>query len=140
MIVDLERKPTESGSFELKGGGKVHLRLMDSEDIRELQKACMTSVPEYPLLKNPETGKDEYRRFDAPKFDGDLWDEMMWDRVITGWDDLFDKDKKPIPCTKENKVLLMTCGKAKEFVDAVNNGLKTLKDQDKARSEATEKN
>jgi len=140
MIVDLERKPSESGSFELKGGGKVHLRLLDGEDIKELQKACMTSVPEYPLLKNHETGKDEYRRFDAPKFDSDLWDEMMWDRVITGWDDLFDSSKKPIPVTKENKVLLMASSKAKEFQDAVNKGLEVLKAQDKERSGATEKN
>jgi len=140
MIVDLKRKPTESGSFELKGGGKVHLRLLDGEDIKELKKSCMTEVPEYPLLKNPENGKEEYRRFEAPKFDSDLWDEMMWDKAITGWDDLFDGSEKPIPVTKENKVLLMTSSKAKEFQDAVNKGLESLQAQDKARSEAAEKN
>jgi len=139
MIVDLDEK-TESGTFELKGGGKVTIRLLTVNDLREIRKATGKTVAEYPLLEDPKTKELVYRRFEGFHFDGDLFDEMKWDRIITGWGDLFDKNKKPIPCTKKMKVLLMTSGKAPEFVEAVENGLKALREADEAKSKAAEKN
>ncbi len=140
MIIDLEEKATESGTFELKGGGKVHLRLLSGDDLKEIYKATFAMVPEYVLLKDPATGKEKYQRFEGQKFNSDLFDAMKWDKAITGWDDLFDKNSTPIPVTKENKVLLMTSGKAPEFVTAVEDGLKALQEIDKARAEAVSKN
>jgi hypothetical protein len=139
MIVDLDEK-TESGTFELKGGGKVTIRLLTLNDLREIRKATGKTVAEYPLLEDPKTKELIYRRFEGFHFDSDLFDEMKWDRIITGWEDLFDKNKKPIPVTKEMKVLLMTSGKAPEFVEAVENGLKALREADEAKSKAAEKN
>jgi hypothetical protein len=139
MIVDLDEK-TESGSFELKGGGKVHLRLLSATDLKEMAKACIKVNAEYPLLKDPIDGKEKYQRFEGRTFNDELWEEMKCDRAITGWDDLFDKNGNPIPCTKENKVLLMTPGKAPEFLKAVEEGLKALKEADTARAEGAEKN
>jgi len=139
MIVDLEEK-TESGTFELKGGGKVTIRLLTVNDLRDIRKATGKTVAEYPLLKDPKTGEMVYRRFEGFHFDGDLFDEMKWDRIIIGWENLFDKNKKPIPCTKEMKVLLMTSGKALEFVEAVENGLKALQEADEAKSKAASEN
>lgn len=137
MIVDLDDKE-EKGSFELKGGGKVFLRLLSGDDLKSMRKACMTTVAEYPLLKDPADGKEKYQRFEAPKFDGELFDQMKWDRAITGWELLFDRNQKPIPVTPENKVLLME--KVPEFAEAVNDGLKALKEAEKARMEQAEKN
>jgi len=131
MIVDLEEKE-ESGSFELKGGGKVHLRLMSAKDVKEVRDASTTIVPEYPLLDG------KYQRFEAEKFDVELFVEMRLDRNITGWDDLFDKNEKPIPVTKENKVLLMAM--IPEFREAVDNGLAALKEAEAAKAEQSEKN
>jgi hypothetical protein len=131
MIVDLEDKE-EKGSFELKGGGKVHLRLLSGADLKAMRKACMTVSVEYPLLEG------KYQRFEAPKFDGELFDSMKWDRVITGWDLLFDRNEKQIPVTPENKVLLME--RVLEFAEAVNEGLKSLKEAEKTRTEQAEKN
>ena len=88
MIVDTEETPTESGTFELKGGGKVHLRLLSAEDLKAMRKATVTVGAEYPLLKNPVTGVESYRRFEVPKFDGDLFDEMKWDLAIVGWEEI----------------------------------------------------
>lgn len=133
MIIDLDEKD-ECGTFELAGGGKVHLRLLTIDDLKVMRKACLKTVPEYPLLDG------KYQRFEGQTFDGDLFDEMKWDRVITGWDDLFDRNKKPIPVIKENKILLMSPGKAPEFVRAVEEGLKTLKDADAEKFRAAEKN
>jgi len=139
MIIDLEEK-TESGSFDLKGGGKVHLRLLSGDDLKAITKATSSVVPEYVLLKDPNETIERYHRFESRKFDSDLFDEMTWDLAITGWDNLFDKNEKPIPVTKEMKVYLMTSGKAPEFVEAVNNGLKALRESEKANREASEKN
>ncbi len=135
MIVDLEDKE-ESGSFELKGGGKVHLRLMSRKDIKEIRDATTTVVSEYPLLGE---GKDaKYQRFEAEKVDVELLMEMRLDRNITGWDGLFDRNEKPIPVTKENKVLLMVM--VPEFREAVDDGLAALKKAEMDRAEQLEKN
>ncbi len=140
MIVDLENKE-EKGTFELKGGGKIHLRLLSAEDFRAMRKACVKTVSEYPYLDidpaDPKKGK-KYFQFDREEFDGDLFREMQLDRNITGWDDIFDRNKKPIPVTKENKVLLYTV--VPEFREAVDKGLAALKEAEKARAEAAEKN
>jgi len=137
MIVDLEEKEV-AGTFELKGGGKVHLRLRNEKDEKEIRAVCVSEVTEYPLLKDPVTGKEDYRPFTHEKTDTDRRLEMSWDRNITGWDDLFDKNEKPIPVTKGNKVLLMT--RVPEFLQAVMDGIKALMEKEKAKAKAAEKN
>ena len=131
MIVELEEKE-ESGSFELLGGGKVHLRLRSEKDEKEIRAACTTKLVEYPLLDG------KYQRFETEKVDYELFAEMSFDRNITGWDDLFDKNKKPIPVTKENKVLLMK--NVQLFRVTVENGLKALKVAESAKVENAPKN
>lgn len=140
MIVDLTEKE-EKGSFELKGGGKVHLRLRNDKDEKEINAATLTEVVEYPLLKDlsDPTGKREnYVRFPSEKRDTNLYIEMSWDKNITGWDDLFDCNKKPIPVTKENKILLMRM--VPEFGEAVIAGMKILKENEKKKQEELPKN
>ena len=131
MIVDLNEK-TESGWFDLEGGGRVHLRLLDITDIRDMRKACLKTVPEYPKIEG------KYQRFEGQEFDGDLWNEMLWDRTIMGWEGIFDRNEKPIPVTKENKALLMM--RVSEFVRAYEEGIKALKAADEERAGAAEKN
>jgi len=131
MIVDLEEKE-ESGSFELKGGGKVYLKLRNEADEKEIRAACVKLVVEYPLLDG------KYQRFESEKTDMTLFVEMCWDKNITGWDDLFDCKEKPIPVTKENKILLMKM--VPLFRETVEKGLQALKEVETARAEAAEKN
>ncbi len=131
MIVDLTEKE-EKGSFELKGGGKVHLRLRNDKDEKEIRVATVMQVVEYPLLDG------KYQRFESEKTDMNLYIEMSWDKNITGWDDLFDCNKKPIPVTKENKILLMRMVPA--FGEAVIAGMKILKENEKKKQEELPKN
>ena len=131
MIVDLQDKE-ERGSFELKGGGKVHLRLRNEADEKEIREACVTAVIEYPLLGG------KYQRFESEKTDMNLFVEMSWDKNITGWDSIFDRNKKEIPVTKENKVLLMKM--VPQFNEAVTNGLKALREALVSKQAALEKN
>ena len=131
MIVDLTDKEV-SGCFELKGGGKIYLRLRNEQDEKEIRAACVTKVVEYPLLDG------KYQRFESEKIDTDRFLEMCWDKNITGWEDLFDCNNKPIPVTAENKTLLMY--KAPAFREAVTDGLKALQEETKTKAEELEKN
>jgi hypothetical protein len=130
MNVDLQDKE-ERGSFDLKGGGKVHLRLRNEQDEKEIRAACITPVVEYPFLDG------KYQRFETEKTDTDLLLSMCWDKNITGWEGILE-DKKPVPVTKENKALLMR--KSADFRDAVTNGLEALREASKAKAEQAEKN
>lgn len=131
MIVDLENK-SESGRFDLPDGGWVELRLLTAKDLKDMREACAKVIPEYPLLDG------KYQRFERTEFNNDLWDEMRYDRTITAWGDIYDKNEKPIPCTKEMKGLLMTS--VVEFIKAYNEGMKALKGADEQKSEAQEGN
>jgi hypothetical protein len=130
MIVDLKEKE-ESGSFDLKGGGKVHLRLRSEQDEKEIRAACVTTTAEYPFLDG------KYQRFEVEKTNTELYVEMCWDKNITGWEGVLE-DKKPVPVTKENKILLMR--KSLPFQEAVTNGLKALQEASRSRTERAEKN
>ena len=136
-VVDFEEK-TETGTFELEGGGKVHLRLLTVGDLKAMQKACVKKVVEYPLLEDPATGKKRHVRFEAEEFDAEKFASMGHDRNITGWDDLFDRNEKPIPVTPENKDLLME--RVPAFAEAVTAGNKALREAEKARTEQVAKN
>ena len=141
MEVDLKKKETESGWFDIKGGGRVHIRLLSADDIITMRKACFSRVVEYPLLKDPKTGKEDYRQFESEKFDSDLWEEMKNDLAIIGWDAMVNKEtKKPIEVTKENKNMLMFPGVCPPFREAVEKGLASLKEAEKAKAAASEKN
>lgn len=137
MIVNLVDKDV-TGSFELKGGGKVHLRLRNEQDEKEIRAACYVTVAEYPLLKDPVDGKEKYQRFESEKVNIELLFEMSWDKNIVGWEDLFDKNEKPIPVTKENKILLMKL--VPEFREAVTEGLNALKEMEQKKAEELPKN
>lgn len=131
MIVDLEEK-TECGWFDLEGGGRLQLRLLSIDDIREMRKQCVKTIPEYPKIDG------EYRRFEGTEFNTDLWREIMWDKTIMSWEQVFDKNEIPIPVTRENKVLLMT--RVAKFNKAYEDGLKALKESDAKKAATLEKN
>jgi len=135
MEVSLQKKETESGWFDIKGGGRVHIRLLSADDITAMRKACFSTVAEYPLLDG------EYRRFEAEKFDKDLWEDMTNDLSIIGWDVMVNAEtKEPIAVTLDNKKLLMFPGVCPAFVEAVRKGRKALQKTSTEKVKAAEKN
>jgi hypothetical protein len=132
MIVDLEERETENGWFDLPGGGRVHLRLLSRDELHGIRKKTLAVVPEYPLIEG------EYRRFEGREFNEELFDELWWDKSIVEWKDILDKNGAPIPVSAENKALLMR--RVSGFVEAVDAGLKELKQAEKEKSEASIKN
>jgi|SRR3972149_3634453 len=132
MFVDLNQKEV-SGWFDIKGGGRVHLRLRTEEDEREIRAACVTTAVEYPLLDG------KYQRFETEKTDMERFVTMSWERNIKGWEGICDrKTKKAIPVTDENKVRLMKL--VPSFREAYEEGLKALKKNEAAQAEELEKN
>lgn len=138
MIVDLKEKPTETGVFEIKGGGKVSLRLLSDKDVREIVKITKKVVAEYPLLKDPDGGPDKYQRFEVVTFDDEVFDEMNYDRTILEWSGIETPGGEQVPVTKQNKVLLMK--RSADFYDAVTAGRAELKKRATERRDAEEKN
>ncbi len=140
MIVDLQDKE-EAGTFDLKGGGKVHLRLRNEQDEKEIRAACVTPAVEYPYLLDIVNGvtltTGKYVRFESDKTDMIKFVEMAWDRNITGWDGILE-DSKPVPVTTENKIKLMKM--SPNFNEAVTNGLKALAEASKTKAAQAEKN
>lgn len=142
MIVDLTTQQQESGTFDLKEGGKVTLRLLSEKDMKELTEACVKKTPEYPYLPimkdGKPTGECQYFRFERTEFNQELWNEMSWDRIIVGWEGVATADGQSIETTKENKIALMK--KKQSFREDVDAGISALKEQSKTRQEEREKN
>lgn len=130
MIFDLEEKP---GSwFPMEGGGRVQLRALSPENWREIRKQTVTKVPDYAKLDG------KWERFEAEKVDEDLQNELFWDKLIVSWEGLLDAKGREIPCTKENKALLMLTQTV--FSRFIAGCIDALTKDDKARAEASEKN
>lgn len=141
MIVDLTEK-TENGTFDLRGGGTLSLRLLNARDMKEMNESCIKRVSEYPYLpvmKDGEpTGVSQYVRFERQEINQDLWNDMLYDRTITGWTGITGPDDKAIECKKENKVRMMMF--SPDFREAYDTGMKALKEAEASRREAEQKN
>jgi len=144
MEVELSKDETVDGWFDIKGGGRVHVKLLTPEEMREIRKACFSTKVEYPYLdvdpEKPEKGK-AYKRFEAEVFDAEKMLDMVNEMSIIGWDTMVDKKTKAaIDVTPENKKLLMYPGVCPSFVEAVDGARKALKAAFEEAAKSEEKN
>lgn len=117
--------PFEEGSDD-KGG--VTIRLANSEILDEIAKRCTKT-------------KFEYRRgqrFEITTVDEELKGEILWNYVIIDWSGLFDLQGNDIPCTKENKLMLMK--KSVKFSSFVSKSVEALSEKISEYNEDLEKN
>ena len=114
--------------FTMEDGGRVSLRICAGEDYRGIRKQVTKKRVEF---KNGQ-------RYEFQETNEDLLSELLWDFCITGWENFFDSKMDPIPCTKENKVLLM--GRSIKFSNFVSSCLDQLTELQKVRAEDLEKN
>jgi len=77
------------------------------------------------------------QRFEVTDFNDDVWDELFWDATIVDWHIKDDHDND-IPCTKENK-LLMVMG-SPEFLFWMNKCVAKLNEDFAVIQEESEKN
>jgi hypothetical protein len=118
--------------FEMEGGGKVLLREISVDDFKSIRKQTIKKKVEFKRVE----GKAE--RFEVEDVNEDLQNELFWDQVIVNWENLYSSQDKPIACTKENKIMLMT--KSKRFAKFVSDSIKTLSESEADRAEVAEKN
>jgi len=129
-VFSLEEK--DGVFFEMEGGGRVKIRGMSSASFKDIRKETVKKKIEYKRID----GKAE--RFVAEDTDDDLQTELFWDHIIVSWENLFDSNGKEIPCTRENKVLLLN--RSIKFLNFVTNAFKTLTEDASSAAEISEKN
>lgn len=109
MIFDIEENP--GIWLDFPGGGRVQLRNPSVQDMLEIRKVCTDNKPflQDGRVYNHEV-MDMVRHF-----------ELYYDKAIIDWDGFFDKKSQPIPCTTQNKLILVHLAASgfKSFVDKV---------------------
>lgn len=129
-VFDLEEKP--GVWFDMDGGGRVQLKTLNPAAWKQIRAKSVKVVSEYQKLDG------KWERFEVERRDDDLQNELFWDAVIVAWEKLFDGKGAEIPCTTENKTLLMmTQPKFARFIKECSD---TLAADEIARAEASEKN
>ena len=129
-VLNLEEK--EGKWFEMEGGGKVELRSLSYDALKKIDKQVSVKRVDFKKVEGtPE-------RFEYKETNEDLQNELFWDYCIISWENLFDSKEKEIPCTKDNKVLLMT--KSVMFARFISDSLQILAESEAKQTEALEKN
>ncbi len=116
--------------FEMEGGGRLQLRIPTIEDWKRIRKQTVRKKVEFKKVDGTPG------RFEFEEVNEDLQNELFWDSAIVNFENFTNKGAV-IPCTKENKVLLMTNSRfAKFFAES----FKTLTEDEAKQAEASEKN
>jgi len=110
------------------GEGGVTIRLANGKTLDEINKACIKKKVEFRRGQRHEVIIDN----------DELRSKMLWEYVIIDWKGLYDQDGKEIPCTKENKVMLMQ-GSVK-FSSFIGNCVEKLTEETEAYEGNLEKN
>ncbi len=123
---------TDGAWFDLEGGGRIQLRLMDGDTLRAIHSQTAKTRVEYKRVE----GKAE--RFEVEQIDHDLRTALFWDHVIVAWDNFLDAHGETIPCTRETKLLLLS--RSARFAKFVGECLEKLNADQAMNAEALEKN
>ena len=118
--------------FEMEGGGRIQLRTMTADDFKIIRRQTVSRKVEYKRVE----GKAE--RFEIEEVKDDLQTELFWDYIIVGWENLYDGKEVAIPCTKENKMLLLSL--SAKFLKFVTDCLQSLNDTEAEKAESAIKN
>ena len=131
FVIDLEE--SKNGAwFDIEGGGKVKLRSLDADDWRAIRRQTVKKGVDYKKIDGTPC------RLPYEDTNDDLQNELVWDCCIMAWENFLDVKGNEIPCTKENKVLLMS--KSTKFAKFVADSLKQIQDDEAKEKTASEKN
>ena len=75
----------------------ICVRALNPEKFEEIQRVTVKVRPIY----------KQGQRFEIREVNDKLQNELIWDYCIVDWKNVYDRTNKVIPCTKENKILLM---------------------------------
>ena len=129
-VINLEERI--STWFEMDGGGRVELRTLSYDALKKINKQSTRKKVDFKKVEGTPG------RFEYEEVNEELQNELFWDHCILAWENLYDSKEVEIPCTKENKVLLMT--KSAQFAKFISDSLETLNKDEAAQAETAEKN
>jgi hypothetical protein len=129
-VFDLDEK--QGVWFDLDGGGRVQLRTLSFDALKKITKQCTKKKVDFKKVEGTPG------RFEYTEVDEDLQNELFWDHCIVSWENLLDSKGKEIPCTRENKVLLMV--RVERFARFVADSLAELGAAEAEHEKAAEKN
>lgn len=108
--------------------GRIQVRALSVEELQKINKKTTRTKIEY----------RRGQRFEVEIVDQEENQNLTWDYCITDWENILDQDENPMPCTLENKKLLMR--KAPKFAGWVTDCLNQLGEDNSQRQEEAEKN
>ena len=109
-------------------GSRICVRVLSSADLEKINQKTTKEKVEY----------RRGQRFEVEKIDEQKRNRMTWEYCIVDWEGIYDEEGKEIPCTDENKVLLMQ--NAPTFTSWVADSLEQLNEDGLQRQEDAEKN
>lgn len=130
MTTNIDFDEVSAEWFEMEGGGRLQLKIPSMADWKQIRKQTIRKKVEFKKVDGTPG------RFEFEEVNEDLQNELFWDSAIVNFENFTNKGDL-IPCTKENKILLMTNSKfAKFFSDS----FKILTDDMAMQAEDSEKN
>jgi hypothetical protein len=129
-VFDLEQKA--GAWFEMDGGGRIQIHVLTQEEFKEVRRQTVKKKVDFKKVDGTPA------RLPYEEVNEDLQNELFWDTCIVAWENLFDGKGKEIPCTKENKILLMMRSQA--FARFVAESIETLTKDQMRQVEEEEKN
>jgi hypothetical protein len=129
-VFNLDEKP--GVFFDMDGGGRVQLRSIDVDDWKAIRKQTVRKKVDFKKVDGTPG------RFEYEEVNEDLQNELFWDKVIVSWENFLDGKGVSIPCTKENKILLMS--RSAKFAKFVGECLKQIAEDEGIQAEQAEKN
>ena len=111
-----------------KDPAKILLRVASASELESIRKKTTRREVEY----------KRGQRFEVERIDEELQTQLTWQWCILDWEGLYDYKDEIIPCTEDNKVLLML--NSPQFSKWVVDCLDRLNDDNVERVESAEKN
>lgn len=120
--------------FTIEGGGQVCVRVCAGGDYQAIYRQVVTIRSE--IVFDSKTRQAQRLREEI--IDHELLKHLLWDFCIVDWKDMYDGHERPIPCTKEMKILLMDgYPKLSNFISAC---IDRLREMETKEAEGLEKN
>jgi hypothetical protein len=110
----------------------VELKILSDRELKEVRKKVSKKKAEY-----KSSGRTGLQRIEYVDVDEEMLADEINDLCISNWN-LLDTDGNEIPCTRDNKLLLV--GSSPEFSTFISDSLETLKKDKEEKEKEEEKN
>lgn len=111
---------------------KICLRICTMEELERIRKETVKKKVAFKKVEGTP------HRFVWEEVDEKAQSQMIWDYCISAWEGVYNKNGEDIPCTAENKLMLMQ--KSQVFAKFVTECMKQLNKEEEEQKTEAEKN